>query len=121
MDSSIGVNMKKQFNSMMRNTKVPKRKRTTNESIPINMEFIKANSYKAKNMASGFANMLKQGMNSMKSSMQGSLQYDGNDLKISYNNHQYTMKKQTLAMGAGFLAASALSAYVASKIASNRY
>ncbi|MHC1685346.1 MAG: hypothetical protein AB6733_20805 [Clostridiaceae bacterium] len=118
MNSSIGINAKKQLNSLMKTTKTPKRKRHTTANSSMNMQAIKENSSKAKDFMFEFADMVRDKISTIKPSMQ--MHTDNSDFKICLNNQEYCMKKKNVAMGAGFVAATALSAYAISKMTSRK-
>lgn len=118
MNSSIGVNAKKQLNSLMKNTKTPKRKRHSSMNSSLNMQVIKESSSKAKDFMFEFADMVRDRITHIKPSMQ--MHADNNNIKVSINDHEYNMNKKTVAMGVGFVAATALSAMAISKMTSHR-
>lgn len=117
MNQSIGVNAKKQLNSLMKYNRAPKRKRTSNQNSTLTMQVIKENSFKARDMMFEFADMLKDRISCVKTSVRT----NGDNISFSCNSHQYNLKKRNIVIGAGVLAATALGTYAVSKAISNRH
>lgn len=116
MNKSIGVNTKKHLNSLMKYNRAPKRRQTNTQNSNVTMQVIKENSFKARDMAFEFADMLKDRISCVKTS----IHTDRDNIGFSCNNHHYNLKKKNIAMGAGVLAATALGTYVVSKAISSK-